>query len=180
MDNKYLQFWGFRIEDYRRSFNQLGLSNSQIKALEEYIASFPKSGGLVLIGSPKIAQKVSSRIIYELYNKKLFKNRVAIIDIPSFLVRATSFDKEITEAEGKMREDLANSDIVILQELDLSKWTSIQQTKLYTLIYGRYSKRLPMLFTATKPPGEIENNIGASTFFRIKDLCKFIDLRSIK
>ena len=176
MDKSYLHKWGFRVEDYRRSFKQLQLSDLQVKTLEEYIASFPSSGGLVLVGSPKIAQAVSTRIVYELYELEKFKNRVTIIDVPSFLVRSNSFSTESTEVENKTREDITNADLVILQEVDLAQWTSIQQTKLYTLIYERYSKRQPMIFTATSTPSDIEKRVGMSTFYRIKDLCKFLAL----
>lgn len=176
MDKKYLHKWGFRVEDYRRSFKQLGISDSQVSFLEDFVASFPGSGGLALVGSPKLATQITARLVYVLYEKKKFRNRVTIVDVPSFLVKATSFDREETLADYKVYEKVANADLVVLQEIDLAQWTNIQQTKLYTLIYGRYSKRLPIIFTATNPPHIIEKRIGASTFFRIKDLCKFLDL----
>ena len=177
MERNYLELWGLNEKDYAKNFTELGLSTSIIKFLTKYIDSFPTLGGVVFQSNPKVATRAMARTVMELYSSDKFKNRVSIIDVPSYLVRYNSMDySERATAEGKMFENLVNSDLVVFQELGLTKWNSDQQTKLYTLLYERYSKKLPFFVTCGVPATELEINIGASNFFRVADECTFLEL----
>ena len=177
MEKNYLKLWGLYEKDYAKNFKDLGLTTAIIEFLTKYIDSFPDLGGIVFQSNPKLATRTMARTIMELYNSDKFKNRVSIIDIPSYLIRYGTMDfSERTVAEGKMFEDLVNSDLVAFQEMGLAQWNSVQQTKLYTLLYERYSRKLPFFVTTGTEPTQLENNIGASNFFRVADECTFLEL----
>lgn len=78
--------------------------------------------------------------------------------------------------EAKINEDLINSDLFIFQELGFTQWNEAQRTRLYSLIYKRYSNHLPMFITVNGNPTTLEESIGSSNFFRVADACKFIQL----
>ena len=118
MEKNYLKLWGLYEKDYESSFTDLDLSISIIDFIKKYIVSFPNSGGIVFQGDPKLATKTMGRTIMELYQANQFKNRVSIIDVPSYLVRYSTMGfSERSTAEGKMFEDLVNSDLVVFQEM---------------------------------------------------------------
>ena len=174
---KYLKLWGFKEADYEATYPQLGLSKKIIKYLEEYINHFPSTRGLAFIGNAKISTKTMGRTVKEIMDKGGFKNRVSIIDIPSYLTSFSSVgNQERVRSEGKIKEDLINSDLVILQELGLTKWNDMQKTKLYTLIYERYSRDLPIFTTVSCELDNLEAFIGGSNLFRIEDSCSFLEL----
>lgn len=177
MDRDYLKLWGFHEVDYNKNFNDLKISLKVKKFLKNYITEFPTEIGLVFKGHPRLTTKVMGRVIKELYDNKKFKSRVVLIDIPTHLIRFkfVSF-QEHSRREIKLQEDLINSDLVVFQEIGMSPWTSEQQAKLYTLIYERYSRRLPFFCTSTTELGTFERNVGNSNFVRISDVCKFITL----
>ena len=77
---------------------------------------------------------------------------------------------------SSIKEDLINSDLVILQELGLTKWNDMQKTKLYTLIYERYSRELPIFTTISCELNDLDIYIGSSNFFRIEDSCTFLEI----
>ena len=87
---KYLKLWGFKEADYEATYQQLGLSKKIIKYLEEYINHFPSTRGLAFIGNAKISTKTMGRTVKEIMDKGGFKNRVSIIDIPSYLTSFSS------------------------------------------------------------------------------------------
>ena len=176
MEKNYLKLWGLHEKDYTKNFRDLGLSPSVIKFLTKYIGSFPDLGGIVFQSNPKLATRTMARTIMELHGSDKFKNRVSIVDIPSYLVRYGTMDfSERSVAEGKMFEDLVNSDLVVFQEMGLTQWNSAQQTKLYTLLYERYSRKLPFFVTTGISPAQLETNIGSSNFFRVADECTFLE-----
>jgi hypothetical protein len=177
MEQKYLKLWGLYEKDYESSFKDLELSPTIIDFLLEYINSFPGTGGIVFQGNPKLATKTMGRTVMELYKANRFKNRVSIVDIPSYLVRYGTMDfSERSMAEGKMFEDLVNSDLVVFQEMGLALWSTLQKTKLYTLLYERYSRKLPFFVTTSSGATELETHIGSSNFFRVADECTFLEL----
>ena len=145
--------------------------------LDKFISSFPNDGSLCFLGNPKLVARTMAKTCKEIYDKGLFKNRVCIIDVPSYLIGISSMDfGDRSRQEAKINEDLLNSDLVIFQELGFTKWNEAQKTRLYTLIYTRYSNQLPMFVTVNGTPDQLEENIGSSLFFRVADACKFIQL----
>ena len=174
---KYLKLWGFKETDYESTYSQLGLSPTIIKHIEKYIDSFPTPRGLAFIGNAKVTTKTMGRTVEQLLRKGRFKNRVSIVDIPSYLLRINTLDfQERSSMEAKMEEDLVNSDLVILQEVGLTRWNEFQQTKLYTIIHERYSRELPIFVTVSCDIDDLEASIGNSNFFRIEDSCDFLEL----
>ena len=129
------------------------------------------------MGNPKVITRTMARTCKEIFDKGSFKNRVCIIDVPSYLIGISSMDfGDRSREEAKINEDLMNSDLVIFQELGFTKWNEAQRTRLYTLIYKRYSNKLPMFITVNGTPELLEQNIGSSNFFRVADACQFIQI----
>lgn len=173
----YLKLWGFKEKDYEKTFSDLQLSKGVEKYLNEYIDTFPNGGGLCFMGNPKVITRTMARTCKEIYDKGLFKNRVCLLDVPSYLIGINSMDfGDRSREEAKINENLINSDLFILQELGFTKWNEAQRTRLYSLIYKRYSNHLPMIITVNGTPSSLEENIGSSNFFRVADACKFIQL----
>ena len=174
---KYLKLWGFKETDYESTYQQLGLSPNIIKHIEKYITNFPSPRGLAFIGNAKVTTKTMGRTVKLLLDQNKFKNRVSIVDIPSYLLRINTLDfQERSSMEAKMEEDLVNSDLVILQEVGLTRWNDFQQTKLYTIIHERYSRERPVFVTVSCDVDDLEKSIGNSNFFRIEDSCDFLEL----
>ena len=150
MKKDYLKLWGFQVQDYSQNFEELGLSSKVKSFLDNYIEKFPSEKGLVFKGHPRLATRVMSRVVKELYNLKKFRSRVVLIDIPTHLIRFRYVSiQEHSRRDSKLQDDLVNSDLVVFQEIGMSLWTSEQQAKLYTLIYERYSRHLPFFCTST-------------------------------
>ncbi len=172
-----MNIWGFKEIDYETTYQELGISVGVRKHLDKYISTFPTDSGLCFMGNPKSVTRTMARTCKEIYDKGLFKNRVCIIDVPSYLIGISSMDfKDRATKEAKINEDLINSDLVVFQELGFTKWNEAQRTRLYTLIYKRYSNQLPMFITVSCSPEVLETNIGSSNFFRVADACNFIQL----
>jgi hypothetical protein len=176
----YLKLWGFREEHYSKKFKELNLKSSHIKYLNNYIDNvFPKRG-LIFLGHPKVVLESVSVTVKMLYENNKFNNRVSIIDIPTYLTNYFSIDSgERVGMENKVVEDLANSDLVVLQEMGLAKWTSNQQTRLYTLLNDRYTNGLPLFGTSSCTVGELEDRVGTPNFFRIADSCEVLNIGNI-
>ena len=178
MESKdYLKLWGFQHKDYELNYGELKLSDAIIKHLEQYIKDFPVSAGIVFQGNPKLAAKTMAYTIKRIYDSGSFKNRVSIVDVPTYFTKVNTLQyEERSSVEARMAENVVNSDIVVFQEIGLTQWTPIQQTKLYTLLYERYSKDLPVFCTVSCSPDELEDFIGKSNFFRLADACTFLEL----
>tara|TARA_R100000008_G_C3570949_1_gene162087 strand:- start:214 stop:660 length:447 start_codon:yes stop_codon:yes gene_type:complete len=145
--------------------------------LHDYIEHFPNGDGICFMGNPKIITKTMARTCKEIFDRGLFRNRVCLLDVPSHLIGINSLDfGDRSREEAKINENLLNSDLFILQELGFTKWNEAQRTRLYSLIYKRYSNHLPMFITVNGTPETLEENIGSSNFFRVADACKFIQL----
>ena len=168
---------GFQGDRYESTYQQLGLSPNIIKHIEKYITNFPSPRGLAFIGNAKVTTKTMGRTVKLLLDQGKFKNRGSIVDIPSYLLRINTLDfQERSSMEAKMEEDLVNSDLVILQEVGLTRWNDFQQTKLYTIIHERYSRERPVFVTVSCDVDDLEKSIGNSNFFRIEDSCDFLEL----
>ena len=114
----YLKLWGFKEKDYEKTFSDLQLSKGVEKYLNEYIDTFPNGGGLCFMGNPKVITRTMARTCKEIYDKGLFKNRVCLLDVPSYLIGINSMDfGDRSREEAKINENLINSDLFILQEL---------------------------------------------------------------
>ncbi len=173
----YLKLWGFQQKDYELNYKELKLSSAIIKHLEDYIANFPVSSGIVFQGNPKMATKAMAHTIKRIYDSGSFKNRVSIVDVPTYFTKVNTLQyEERSTVEARMAENVVNSDIVVFQEIGLTQWSPIQQTKLYTLLYERYSKELPIFCTVSCSAEALEDFIGKSNFFRLADACTFLDL----
>lgn len=172
----HLKSWGLYPKDYSQTFKQLGLSNKILQFLTRYIKRFPISEGIVFQGNPKIAAKVAARTVRELLEGKKFKNRITVVDVPSYLIRSFNYIEDRIEMESRLSSDLLSSDLILFQEIALSQWNNEQQARLYTLIHERYSKGLPFFCTVSCSPADFERHVGGSNFFRIADGCTFLEL----
>lgn len=173
----YLRLWGFYEKDYTKPLDKLNLSKGVLTFLRRYIEDFPSEEGIVFQGPPKLTARVMASTIKTLYDAKKFKNRVSVIDVPSFLLQFSSVSFEARAVyETKLLGDLNNSDLVVFQEIGLTEWTPAQCARLYILLQQRYSRRLPFFCTVSTSPGIFEQNVGSSNFFRVSDHCTFLEI----
>ena len=175
----YLKEWGFLEMDWETPIEKLGLSGAQRVFIYDFIKTFPHptSRGIVFQGHPKKAVQASTRIVAELYEQQKIKNRVKLIDIPSILLNFTKNSFESKDAQdSELLGDLNNSDLIIFQEIALAQWTEAQQARLYIMLQQRYSRNLPFICTVNCDEETFEKNVGPSNFFRINDLCTFIEM----
>jgi len=173
---KYLSLWGFRAGHYNLDLEDIDLSNTQLEYCKKYVDTIYPTEGLVFLAPPKKSIQLVSILVKLLYTKGLFKNRVSIIDVPSVLLES-NYGYDYQEKKNKLAEDLVNSDLVVLNEVGLTKWTSAQSARLYTLLYERYERGLPMFVTHYGTSDSLEENIGTPNFFRIVDTCKFLEIK---
>lgn len=171
----YLERWGLYKKDFAQSFDQLKLSKSVYDYLEKYIRAFPTPNGITFLGNPRITAQAMSRTVKEIYDQGKIRNRIRLIDVPTYL---TQYGKSFqdTDREDALAGDLISSDIIIFQEIALTQWSSVQQAKLYTLLYERYSKGAPFFCTVSCTVEDLESHIGSSIFFRITDSSTFLEL----
>jgi len=173
---KYLVKWGFRPGHYTLNLEEIDLSDSQLGFCKKYVDTIYPTEGLVFLAPPKKSIQLVSILVKLLYTGNHFKNRVSIIDVPTVLLD-NNFGYDYQDQRNRLKEDLVNSDLVVLNEVGLTKWSSAQRARLYTLLYERYERELPIFATHYGTSDDLEENIGAPNFFRIADTCKFLEIK---
>ena len=95
--------------------------NGVEKYLQEYIDNFHNGGSLCFMGNPKIITRTMARTCKEIYDRGLFKNRVCLLDVPSYLIGINSLDfGDRSREEAKINENLINSDLFLHTKLTIS------------------------------------------------------------
>lgn len=174
----FLKLWGFHEKDLLNPLSKLNLTDPVLRHLESYIVNFPASEGLAFVGHPKIVARTMARVVKDIYDRGSIHNRVTVIDVPSMLLQFTSSTFEArAESETELLGNLDNSDLVVFQEIALTKWNDIQRARLYIMLQRRYSKGLPFFCTVGCDEETFGDYVGQSNFFRISDHCMFIELK---
>lgn len=174
----FLKLWGFYDKDLLSPLSKLNLTDPVLKHLESYISSFPVSGGLAFVGHPKTVARTMTRVVKDIYDLGSIHNRVTVIDVPSVLLQFTSGTFEArAEFETELLGNLNNSDIVVFQEVALTKWNDVQRARLYIMLQQRYAKGLPFFCTVSCDEETFEDHVGQSNFSRIADHCTFLEIK---
>lgn len=150
------------LANFRSGGNvQLGRAKSEC---QRYIDSFLeedgsfRESGLILIGPPGVGKThLAAAVLKELMQR--FALRGLFVDFTSLIHQIQStFDPATRDSQHGILEPVMNAELLVLDELGARKPTAWVTDILYLVMNGRYTRKLPTLFTTnyslSSPEGE--------------------------
>ena len=141
-------------------------------AVKNFVRDFPNENrpGLLFIGEPGTGKThLAAAALGELIRR--YRVRGRFIDFTSLLYQIQStFDAGTAETKRSVLDPVVSTEVLVIDELGAQKPTAWVSEVLYLILNGRYTRRLPTLFTtnyhleAAAPSGSPGNPLdrGAS------------------
>lgn len=160
-------------------------NESQIQAriiASTFAANFPTERGLLFVGTVGTGKThLSAAALRTIIATK----RVAgfFIEFSELLVRIqASWDPAAQTTQWALLSRVSHSPIVVLDEVGARRLTDWARDILYTIINGRYNRKLLTIFTTnyldTPTPGDemLEDRIGERLRSRLHEMCKTVEV----
>jgi DNA replication protein DnaC len=123
------------------------------KVAEQYADEFIQEGGafrrsgLLFVGPPGVGKThLAVGLLRELVER--YRVQARFVEFTSLLAEIqSSFDPDSPASKSKILDPLVNAELLVLDELGGQQTTPWVRDVLYLLVNGRYTRRLPTLFT---------------------------------
>lgn len=126
--------------------------------------------GLLLHGNPGNGKTYAAvAIANELLNRSV---PVVCVSINALLDRIKeSYSKWGQEGEDTILRNLANADLVIIDDLGTEQRTEWSVSRVYSIIDSRYRNNLPLIITTNFTLADLKKRYGDRTHDRILEMC---------
>jgi DNA replication protein DnaC len=175
IDKKYR--WRFINE-----FNALNKNAQTAKNLAyDIITTFPRvDRGLFLWGNPGTGKTfLSSIILTELITRYAIEGRFVKISRHFFGPLKATFNQasETYGMAAQIEEEMANVDVLILDDFGVQRDTEWEKETLYNLVDARYEKEKFTIFTSNNDPAVAMKDLFEGRILsRIREMCRVVDL----
>lgn len=144
------RYQGCTLENFTEGNAQLVRAKSLCR---RYVETFLREDGsfretgLVLIGAPGVGKThLAVAVLKELMRR--FTLRGLFVDFTSLIHEIQStFDPTSSDSQHRLLEPVMDAELLVLDELGARKPTAWVTDVLYLVMNGRYTRRLPTLFT---------------------------------
>ena len=145
---------------------------------KKYVKNFPRNDptGMYLFGQSGGGKTtICSLVLRSLFEQNKIILRARMSDFPSLM-------QEMREgiANGSGDTDIITqyqrSDIVILDDMGLGKYSEYTLQQAYSIINYRYQNNLPTIYSSEFSPPKLSNIIGERLVSRIIETCQVIEL----
>ena len=156
------------------------LSADAKNAAYDIISKFPDvNKGLFLWGNPGTGKTLlSSIILTELILRHSAEGRFIKIS-RTFFSRLKATFVEGSETYGKssiIESDLANADILVIDDFGVQRDSQWEQETLYNLVDARYEAEKFTIYTTNNNPATYKELFGGRILSRIKEMCRIMEL----
>src|SRR4030043_241165 len=172
------KFRGMRLNDFKSLSRQ---ADDAKNSAYDILKQFPDvKKGLFLWGNPGTGKTLlASIILTELIIRYAVEGRFISISRNLFKTLQESFHEgsETFGESGKIEKELADVDILIVDDFGIQKDTEWKQETLYDLVDARYEAEKFTIFTSNKNPHKALKDLSQGRILsRIKEMCRILEI----
>lgn len=165
------------------TFESFEIGNNQtllnaVRTAEKMVKSSKIETGLFITGSVGLGKTMLSCVIL-LEVAKIYKLNILYVKTNEFFesVKQTYSEKSPDYGSGPEKENLLKeADVLVLDELGLSRNTDWENKKLYSILDSRYERRLPTIITTNLNLEDFQHLEYGRIHSRILEMCRIIKI----
>jgi DNA replication protein DnaC len=174
----YKKFQWKRLNDFKSLSKQ---AEEAKNSAYEIVRTFPDvAKGLFLWGNPGTGKTLlASIILTELIIRHAVEGRFISISRNLFKTLQESFHEgsESFGESGKIEKELADVDILVVDDFGIQKDTEWKQETLYDLVDARYEAEKFTIFTSNNNPHKAFKDLSQGRILsRIKEMCRILEI----